>query len=319
MNKFKTNILIMDLESAKPIEITDKDIFDEYFRKFPPEISEFTFTNLFIWRNYYEFQFLEWKEHLLVFSKRFFKEKKQSVLKNPDTIFFMPPIGLNPSQLMLDLFEIFRDLEFHRVPESITEDIKQNPNASSMNIEILDDPNNWDYVYEKSALIELAGKKLRKKRQWLNRFKEAYEFEFHLISKEWIGECRKLQLEWCDMNDCKLHEDLIEEQKAVDEAFENYDTLDFAGGLIYIDGKCVAYTLGELLNSTTMVIHIEKAHKFYEGSYQAINNFFCNECCKNADFINREQDLGDAGLRQAKKSYYPIKMVKKYIVFINKN
>jgi hypothetical protein len=137
----------------------------------------------------------------------------------------------------------------------------------------------------------------------------------NLISEEWIDKTRQLQIEWCDSNECMLNLDLIEEQKAINEALDNYSALKFKGGLLCVDDKCVGYSFGELLNPNTMVIHIEKAHKFFEGSYQAINNFFCKNCCESAKFINREQDLGNLGLRQAKKTYIPHHMVEKSIIF----
>ena len=74
-----------------------------------------------------------------------------------------------------------------------------------------------------------------------------------------------------------------------------------------------------MLNENTMVIHIEKAHMQYEGSYQAINNFFLKNCCDTAILVNREQDLGVLGLRRAKESYKPVRMVKKSIIYRNKN
>jgi hypothetical protein len=85
-----------------------------------------------------------------------------------------------------------------------------------------------------------------------------------------------------------------------------------------LDNNCAAYTFGEMLNENTMVVHIEKAHMEYEGSYQAINNFFLKNCCNNAIFVNREQDLGVKGLRRAKESYKPVRMVRKNIIYRKK-
>ncbi|MFO8017057.1 MAG: phosphatidylglycerol lysyltransferase domain-containing protein [Promethearchaeia archaeon] len=68
---------------------------------------------------------------------------------------------------------------------------------------------------------------------------------------------------------------------------------------------------GERLNETTSVIHIEKAHIKFQGSYQAINQLFVKHCCGEIKYINREQDLGVQGLRRAKESYKPVFMVKK--------
>ena len=84
------------------------------------------------------------------------------------------------------------------------------------------------------------------------------------------------------------------------------------GGVIKIDNKIAAFTLGEQINSNSVVIHIEKANTFYEGIYQAINQqFLCNEW-NEMEFVNREEDLGIEGLRRAKMTYNPIRFVEKF-------
>lgn len=306
----------MDLAKGKPIEISDKPLFDDYFQKYPPEISELTFTNLFIWRFYYDFKFLEWKDHLIIFSEDYFKTRKEAISKNTETILFYTPIGDDPVQIILDLFDSFKNIEIHRVPNAIIEGLQTNDKSESLNIAWKEDRANWDYMYERKKLAELSGAKLYHKRRWLKRFLDSYpDFQFHLISDEWIEICRQLQIEWCDMNECRLNEDLIEEQKAITEALDHYSELKFRGGLLCVQEKSIAYTFGELLNPNVVVIHIEKALMGYEGAYQAINNFFCKNCCENVMFINREQDLGDPGLRHAKDSYFPQYMIEKSILY----
>ncbi|MFX1337720.1 MAG: DUF2156 domain-containing protein [Promethearchaeota archaeon] len=304
----------MDLSSGKPIEITDKYIFDDYFRRFPPNISELTFTNLFIWRSHYEFRFSEWNNHLLIFSENYLKKYNTCAIC-PDNVFFLPPIGSNPLKIIRELFETIEDLEIHRVPEHITEKINDNDEFSDLNIEIFEDRNNWDYVYDKEEITNLIGNKHRQNRRWLNKFLEAYNYEFNLLSEEWIDKCKELQLKWCLQRGCHEDESLLEEQKAINEALDNFNNLDYKGAIICVGNECAAYTFGEMLNSDTLVVHIEKAHMQYEGSYQAINNLFLKNCCEDAQFVNREQDLGISGLRRAKESYKPHHMVKKSIIF----
>ncbi|MFX1490303.1 MAG: DUF2156 domain-containing protein [Promethearchaeota archaeon] len=305
----------MDISSAKFIELTDKQLFDTYFKRYEPEISEFTFTNLFMWRNHYEFQFIEVENHLIVFSKSFLGSRGSPLSGKKNSIFFLPPIGPNPSDKIIALFETIDNAEIHRLPEKIVEEMSNNNMLNDMNIEIYEDRANWDYVYEVENLKTLPGNKYRQNRRWLNKFLENYEYEFKLLNGELIDLSKKLQLEWCIMRGCEEDEDLEEEQKAIYEALDNFDTLKFSGGIICIEEKCAAYTFGELLNSNTMVIHIEKANMKYEGAYQAINNFFLNNCCENAVFVNREQDLGIPGLRRAKESYKPSHMVKKSVLY----
>jgi len=117
------------------------------------------------------------------------------------------------------------------------------------------------------------------------------------------------------MRACTEDESLEAEQDAIYEALNNLDKLGFSGGLICVDDKCAAYSFGEMLNEKTLVIHIEKAHSEYEGSYQAINNLFLKNCCVDVIYVNRQQDLGIEGLRRAKESYKPINMIKKSIIF----
>jgi hypothetical protein len=92
------------------------------------------------------------------------------------------------------------------------------------------------------------------------------------------------------------------------------ESLGFKGGAILIDGKVEAFALGEPLNPRTTVIHIEKANPAFEGLYQLINQEFCVHEWGNTLYINREQDLGEEGLRKAKLSYHPHHFVNKYTI-----
>jgi len=306
----------MDFDEAKIIELSDKALFTDYFRKFPPEISEFTFTNLFTWQHYYNSQFLEIEDHLIIFSKTFLKQWKSPKLQNDDVLFFFPPVGQNPTETILTLFKENSNCEIHRVPESIISELRDLKKYEELNLVLEEDRDNWDYVYDKQELINLSGNKYRSKRRQLESFLEQYDYDFHLISEEWLEECRALQNKWCIINECQKNKDLEEEQIAIDRFIDNFSELDYNGGIILVDDKPAGYTFGEMLNENTNVIHVEKAHTYYNGSYQAINNLFLKKCCdENAKFVNREQDLGIPGLRKAKKSYHPKYMIKKYIVY----
>ncbi len=306
----------MDLSTGKPIEITDKKLFDEYFHKYPPETSEFTFTNLFMWRNYYNFLFMEFKEHLILFSNDYLKNRKEPInTRSKDYIYFFPPIGPSTDKIIIEIFENISNVEIHRVPEELCEKITKDEKFKKLNLDYIEDRNNWDYVYNKEEILNLAGNKYRQNRRWLQKFLTTHDYDFKLLTDNLVDKCKELQLEWCVMKACTEDESLEAEQEVIYEALNNFDILGFSGGLLCVDDKCVAYTFGEMLNERTIVIHIEKAHAEYEGSYQAINNLFLKNCCIDTLRVNREQDLGIEGLRRAKESYKPIRMVKKNIVY----
>ncbi|MFX1418756.1 MAG: DUF2156 domain-containing protein [Promethearchaeota archaeon] len=306
----------MDLSTGKPIEITHKTLFDKYFQKYPPQNSEFTFTNLFMWRNYYNFLFLEYKGHLLLFSNDYLKNRRKPInINSREYIYFFPPIGPHPENIIIELFESFGNIEVHRVPEDICVNLQTNEEFSKLNLVCLEDRNNWDYIYNREEILNLAGNKYRQNRRWLQKFLDNYDYDFQLLTRSLVEKCKELQLEWCVMRACTEDESLEAEQEAIYEALNNFDNLGFSGGLLCVVDKCAAYTFGEMLNDNTMVIHVEKAHMEFEGSYQVINNFFLKNCCVNAICVNREQDLGIEGLRRAKESYKPIKMNKKSIIY----
>jgi hypothetical protein len=92
----------------------------------------------------------------------------------------------------------------------------------------------------------------------------------------------------------------------------NFKELKLVGGLLRIDGEVVAFTIGEPLNSTTFVVHVEKAYSEIQGAYPMINQQFVIHECEDYEYVNREEDLGEEGLRKAKMSYYPEIILDKY-------
>ncbi|MFZ5427949.1 MAG: phosphatidylglycerol lysyltransferase domain-containing protein, partial [Thermodesulfobacteriota bacterium] len=58
-------------------------------------------------------------------------------------------------------------------------------------------------------------------------------------------------------------------------------------------------------------------HTGFKGVYQAINQMFLASLDKPYTLVNREQDLGDEGLRKAKISYNPLDFLRKCAVVIS--
>ncbi len=90
--------------------------------------------------------------------------------------------------------------------------------------------------------------------------------------------------------------------------------VELKGGVIRVDGKVEAFTIGDPINSDTFDIHIEKANASIQGAYAAINNEFAKSATNGYIYINREEDLGLEGLRKSKCSYYPVIMLRKNVI-----
>ena len=108
---------------------------------------------------------------------------------------------------------------------------------------------------------------------------------------------------------------ISEQYEAVKNLIDNFDELHIKGGCLLIDGKIVAFSFGEVLSfkNSIAVIHLEHADVDYRGSFPMINQQFLENEWSSLTYVNREEDMGIMGLRNAKKSYKPCFMVKKYI------
>jgi len=294
---------VPEFPQFKDLSLEEKPLFDTLFNLFPPVISEFTFTNLFIWRYAYQLKISRFKNFLCLLSDR--GEKS----------FFFPPIGEG------DMVECYRILlqylkgkgthpKIARVPEAMVAPMDWKGEGFVAEL----DRAQSDYLYLMEDLIKLEGRKYHRKRNHIKQFKEKYSYQYIPLTSEWISECLRLETEWCDLRQCEVIPGLLNESIAIKEAFTHFEELGLKGGAILINEKLEAFTLGEPLNRDTVVIHIEKANSAYEGLYSLINQAFLENEWSEYTYVNREQDLGEEGLRKAKESYFPHHMVNKYTI-----
>ena len=298
-------IPIPEFPKYRKIELEDKPIFDDLFKKYHPLISDFTFTNLFTWRYAHKFHISNIGDFVLVISLkdnnwRIYDpigpiEKKKEIIKRCFSL--LPATDTVRFVMLLDIVaELFRRNSSYVIEE---------------------ERNNFDYVYLTKNLIELKGKDYDSKRNFIKRFNEKYKYEYKRITKDDIEKCIFFEEEWCLNRDCFGIEGLEKERKAIKDMLVNFEYLKIKGGMLTINNKIEAVTLGEALNKETFVVHIEKANSDYIGSYQVINQMFCSAEAVNYKYVNREQDLGIPGLRNSKESYHPHKMIKKYTLALN--
>jgi len=287
----------------KPLDLEDREQITSVFRAHPPVTSELTFTNLFMWRNHYRFGWSMAGEVLLVAAD-----------PPGGQPFALPPVGGD------DLTAAFRLLvehiervtafpEIRRVPEKVAQHY-----AELLGLDAEEDPAHSDYVYRTESLITLSGRKYHRKRNHLNQFRSAYAYRYEPLTAALIGACLELQEEWCRLRECVDNQGLLSEEHAIHEALRHFPELDCSGAAIVVDGRVVAFSLGEPLNPETAVIHVEKANPEFPGSYAVINQEFCRHSWSAYTYINREQDLGEEGLRHAKLSYYPDHLVTKFVL-----
>jgi uncharacterized protein len=286
----------------RPLELNDKPVIQPYLAAYRPQTSEWTFTNLFMWRQHYRFQWSIHRDWLLVVCRA-----------NGGGGYGMGPVGPPPrlevTRLLLDWLgqEHGAPGRIERADQRLVEELRA---ADEFLIEAAEE--HFDYVYRSADLIQLAGRKYHAKRNHINKLLRSHAFRYEPLAAVHVPACLQLAETWCQWRRCEDDFNLLGEWDAIREALNHFASLDCQGGVIVVGDRLEAFALGELLNDDTAVVHIEKANPDIAGMYGVINQQFCEQAWSGVSRINREQDLGEPGLRKAKLSYFPDHLVKKY-------
>ncbi|MDX8335556.1 DUF2156 domain-containing protein [Candidatus Cetobacterium colombiensis] len=279
----------------KKLTIESRDIIQEFLQnKF--ETSDMNFTNIFLWSFSEDIQYVVNDEVLYI---RGFYEGNE--------YYFLPVSKENNKEKIVEAVRKIKENngKIVFIPEEYVELLKEY-------FLIQEERDSFDYIYLQKDLAELKGRKFSSKKNKINKFKKEYNFTYEKISKENIEDIRIFQREWTENR--KDDNIILSETLGIEQLLNNYEKLELRGGVIKVDEKIVSYAIGEKLSDSMGVIHIEKGLFDYQGSYQMINMYVAKEEFSDVEFMNREDDFGSLGLREAKLSYQPIKFIKKYSI-----
>ncbi len=287
------------------ITLEDRTILSPLLWTYQPDSSELSFTNLFCWKAHYRFRWSIYQNWLLVIGE------------TEGRPFALPPIGPGGRapivRLLLEQLAQENGSQpfLWRVDERCAEELRGVPG-----LVIQEDRDQFDYLYRTSDLVELPGKPYHGQKNHINRLRAEHAFRSRPLEESIIPACLEMVGAWCTLRRCEDDLGLFDEWEAVRQALTHFHQLDCAGLAIEVEGKVEAFSLGELLNAQTAVIHFEKANPAIRGLYPLINQQFAALHFAETSFINREQDLGEEGLRAAKLSYHPIRLALKYQVWL---
>lgn len=286
----------------KKLDWKSYEIMEPYYNEFKILSSELSFTNLFLWRNKYNFHFEIEHGFLWVIN-----------VKNSDTIYFSQPIGnYNNGDMLMNSIEAMKkkygQVIIKKTDDRLNEVLKQN----AIEFSSLEDRDSFDYIYDFKLLRDLEGKLYHKKKNHINQFLSKYsDWKYEQLSEDNIQDVLEMSDAWFLERDS---EDLNEEKMGIESILKYFNHLNYNGGILRVDDRVVAFTFGEMLNEDTLVIHIEKADTKYKGVYAMINQQYLLHQNENVKWVNREQDLGIEGLRRSKLSYQPVGFIEKFIV-----
>ncbi|MDU4961192.1 MAG: phosphatidylglycerol lysyltransferase domain-containing protein [Sporomusaceae bacterium] len=293
----------------QPITLADKPLFDSFFRAKRYEQSSCTFTNLYMWRCCYNIVWAVVDDCLCL------------QVTYGGATYSLPPFGPDQERFRSALAKLEQHYQESGLPfvmKSATTDMVEWCEAAKPGYFVFEsDRDNYDYVYSTRDLIELQGRKFHIKKNHLNRFRKMYsQYEYKPIDTALTEACIEYELEWYGKREGEPDPSLLCERDAIIDVMRHWDTLGVSGGVILINGRIEAFTFGEMLNDDTAVIHVEKGNADIRGIYQAINQEFCEKTWSQVPFVNREEDMGIAGIRRAKESYMPVRMIEKYNITV---
>ncbi len=286
----------------KRIKLQDFKILKRFLKNDEEASCESTFISLFVWADYYDNSYCVIDDILFMrsldgdtyrysipFCKEEDLEKAVNVLVKelyPEKPCFWAQQG--------DRFEKFKELFSYQY-------IFVEEEAAS------------DYIYLTENLSTLSGKKYHSKRNHISNFSKLFRWQYSKINAENIKRVKECAEIWYRDNITYDDDSLLAEKEGIFTVLDNMDFLDAKGGCIIVDEKVVAFTIGSPINNDVFDVHFEKALKDYQGAYAVINREFAKNELSNYKYINREDDLGIEGLRKAKLSYKPVKLLKKYL------
>lgn len=272
--------------------------FNLLLEKTPQIASDFSFANIYGWAEEYGLEMAF--DHGLAWIRQ----------NRPEKVYWAP-VGRWDIQWQKVMKKLPSEAKIVRIPEKLALIWQNQMPTTSIN----PDRNHWDYLYSVTELIELKGNRFHKKKNLYNQFIKTYDYTYVKLEKIYIEKALALQTEWCLWKECDDSGPLEAENHAIVRVFSRWDEIHglFGAGLM-VDEKMVAYTVAEALPDNTLVIHFEKGCPAYKGIYQAMNRLFLENSARKYEIVNREQDLGDQGLKKAKESYNPVGYLKKFIV-----
>jgi hypothetical protein len=284
----------------KPLALSSRDEYSNYFFASQERASDYSFINLWGWND-------ERRYETTLCEGLFWIR----LTKNEPYEMWAPVGDWSGKDWKSILGKLFPDgAVFSRVPEKLTRILEGNLGDT---IEVSEQRSEWEYLYSAKELAALSGNRFHKKKNLLHQFLK-YNPVYEDISSENLEEIKTFQSEWCRLKECDKSDGLTAENTAVMRVLSDWEYLPgIMGGALRIDGKLAAYTIAEDIGNGTVIIHFEKGLDSYKGVYQGINQLFL----KNSNWfslVNREQDMGIPGLRQAKMTYNPAEFIRKYLV-----
>ncbi|BCG47871.1 hypothetical protein GEOBRER4_n2719 [Citrifermentans bremense] len=283
--------------NSRVITLEDKAQLDPLFNALQPRVSELTFANLYLFRKAHDYRLSQVGDAVVALGRGY-----------DGSPYFLPPFGGDIAAAAKRLLE--EGLTLYGADDGFLSGF-----LPSSGLEVIPDRDNFDYLHLKKEMAELSGKQYHKKKNRVNYFLLRHRHQVELFNEGHLEGALELLEQWRRVR-AEFGEgaSLAKEVEGASEALKLREALGLSGVVVLVDGAVKGFALGERLNRETAVCHFEKGDLFLEGLYQLLDREFSRLLFPECRYLNREQDLGEPALRQAKLSYHPVELVAKYRV-----
>ncbi len=285
----------------QPVKIEDRALLMESIPKSVSQVCDFSFGNIFCWSVGENTRIAE-KDGFIFLRSRFNGVKSYAF-----------PWGKGDIKNALEILEEDAkerntEFSFYCLSREQAETLK---GIYGGRLLLEEQRDFFDYIYLREKLASLSGRKYHSKKNHVNTFCKRNNFSYEALNESNLQECLEFSHLWHKGGE--RNPKLDEEMLVIEKAFAHFFELHLSGAVLRVDGKIVAYALGEEMpDGKTYCIHFEKASPDYLTAYSVINKLFAEKALEKYEYINREDDAGVENLRKAKTSYHPEYLVKKY-------
>jgi hypothetical protein len=283
-----------------PLKLEDNNLLTSFLKQYPQRLTGYTFATLAAWKPLFRYSWtFAGPKTLLI-----------SCMLDPDpNPHLMQPVGELSASVAQSIAHHASTLPYPlRIIGVSNRFLKENP-GFSVSFTVREDRAVSNYIYHASALAKLTGRKYAKKRNLIAQAASLYNWSSQPLTSELASGCFSVLDSIMQEEHPHVDGMLKMELAALECTLYHFDDFHQQGLLIFIDGRPVAFSIYEAISPNTVAVHFERALRSYKGLYQVVN---CETAkiiaAQGFEFINREEDLGDPGLRDAKMSYHPIEV-----------
>ncbi len=280
----------------RPLTPDEIPILKNFLEPYPRQSCDYAIFNLMTWGKIYNNHYAIWREHLIIYNQMH------------TNVFFPVGPGLSSAELR-ELIEYFRERDPEAKMVLVPDDWQLSNPDLDQHFRLWEERDWADYVYPTELMVSLSGRKLAKKKNLISQFRRAYpDYQVLPLTKDKHPVLLRFTEKWRRERGAE-GQYLDTEMQAIRNSLEMWDKIPAEGIIICHHNKISAYSVFSPLNADTATVHFEKFDPDMKGSAQIINWETAKVLQNRFKWINREQDIGLRGLRQAKLSYQPERLV----------